>query len=49
MYCWRSRFYLGACGDLGYNGLNGGRACEAIVAMGRVIKEFEKETGIRLR
>ena len=49
MYCWRSRFYLRACGDLGYNGLNGRRAREAIIAMERMINEFEKETGIRLR
>ncbi|HIE22606.1 MAG TPA: hypothetical protein EYP68_00045 [Candidatus Korarchaeota archaeon] len=39
----------GAYGDLGYDGLNGRRAYEAIQAMERIMNEIESETGIRLK
>jgi len=39
----------GAYGDLGYDGLNGKRAQEAIEAMERIINEIERKTGIRLK
>jgi len=37
----------GAYGDLGYNGLDGNRAREAVEAMERVIRAIEKRTKIR--
>jgi len=39
----------GAYGDLGYDGLNGKRAREAIEAMERIMNEIERKTGIRLK
>jgi len=39
----------GAYGDLGYNGLDGKRAKEAIDAMERIFNEFEKQTKLRTR
>jgi len=36
-------------GDLGYDGLDGKRARDAISAMERIIDEIEKRTGVRLR
>jgi len=38
-----------AYGDLGYNGLNGKRAKEAVDAMERIIDEIEKRTKLRIR
>ncbi|MBS7644324.1 hypothetical protein KEJ26_07120 [Candidatus Bathyarchaeota archaeon] len=39
----------GAYGDLGYDGLDGKRAKDAISAMERIIDEIEKRIGVRLR
>jgi len=39
----------GAYGDLGYDGLDGGRAREAVKAMGRIVDAIERRGGIRLR
>lgn len=39
----------GAYGDLGYDGLNGRRAEEALMAMERIMNELEKRTGLRFR
>jgi len=37
----------GAYGDLGYDGLDGKRALEAIESMERIINEIENKTGIK--
>jgi len=37
-----------AYGDLGYDGLDGNRAREAIDAMERIISDLEKRTGVRV-
>ncbi|MFQ5821349.1 MAG: hypothetical protein ACE5I5_15295 [Candidatus Heimdallarchaeota archaeon] len=39
----------GAYGDLGYDGLNGNRAREAIEAMERILNELENKTGIKFK
>ncbi|MHA1605248.1 MAG: hypothetical protein ACTSWF_11425 [Candidatus Freyarchaeota archaeon] len=39
----------GAYGDLGYDGLNGNRAREAVEAMERIISEFESRTGVKIK
>jgi len=39
----------GAYGDLGYNGLDGKRAKEAVDAMERIINELEKQTKLRIK
>lgn len=39
----------GAYGDLGYDGLDGNRARDAVEAMERIIDGIEKRTGIRFR
>jgi len=39
----------GAYGDLGYDGLNGNRAREAVEAMERIMGEIGKRTGIQFR
>jgi len=39
----------GAYGDLGYDGLDGKRAKEAIDAMERILNEIEKRTKLRIR
>jgi hypothetical protein len=39
----------GAYGDLGYDGLNGDRAREAVEAMERILNVLERRTGIRFR
>ena len=39
----------GAYGDLGYDGLDGNRARDAIEAMERILDAIEKRTGIRFR
>lgn len=38
-----------AYGDLGYDGLDGNRAREAVEAMERIVGEIEKKSGIRFR
>ena len=38
-----------AFGDLGYDGLDGKRAKDAISAMERIMDEIEKQIGVRLR
>jgi len=40
---------LGAYGDLGYDGLDGKRAKEAVDAMERIIDEVEKRSRLRIR
>ncbi|MGQ9720717.1 MAG: hypothetical protein ACUVXA_05265 [Candidatus Jordarchaeum sp.] len=37
----------GAYGDLGYDGLNGNRAREAVEAMERIINEIENRAGVK--
>jgi hypothetical protein len=39
----------GVYGDLGYDGLDGDRAREALEAMERILNAFERRTGIRFR
>jgi len=39
----------GAYGDLGYDGLDGDRARDAIDAMERILDAIEKRTGIKFR
>ncbi|MDH5783523.1 MAG: hypothetical protein OEZ35_07685 [Candidatus Bathyarchaeota archaeon] len=39
----------GVYGDLGYNGLDGNRAKDAVEAMERILNAIEKRTGIRFR
>ncbi|MEM2959292.1 MAG: hypothetical protein QW261_13420 [Candidatus Jordarchaeaceae archaeon] len=39
----------GAYGDLGYDGLNGKRAQEAVKAMERIINEIENKAGIKFK
>lgn len=39
----------GAYGDLGYDGLDGNRAREAVEAMERILDGVERRTGIRFR
>ena len=39
----------GAYGDLGYDGLDGDRARDAIEAMERILNEIEGRTGIRFK
>lgn len=39
----------GAYGDLGYNGLDGRRAKDAIEAMERILDEIERQAGVKLR
>lgn len=39
----------GAYGDLGYDGLNGNRAKDAIEAMERILDAIQKRTGIRFK
>jgi len=39
----------GAYGDLGYDGLNGNRAKDAVEAMERILDAVEKRTGVRFR
>jgi len=39
----------GAYGDLGYDGLNGNRAREAVEAMERIMGEIGRRTGIQFR
>ncbi|KPV64022.1 MAG: hypothetical protein AOA66_0473 [Candidatus Bathyarchaeota archaeon BA2] len=38
-----------AYGDLGYDGLDGNRAREAVEAMERIVDEIERRSGIRFR
>jgi len=40
---------MAAYGDLGYNGLDGKRAKEAVEAMERIINELEKQTKLRIK
>jgi len=39
----------GAYGDLGYDGLDGGRAREAVEAMERILDAIKRRSGIRFR